>query len=100
MLSGLILAGIISANFSMYVVTKADSKKVDNIALKSLKSNLLVDIIVTTVSWIILLLTPYALWVWIIFDPLVGILIGVWMAILGTLYLRPVLKYIDGEKVE
>jgi len=94
LLSGLILAGIVSANYAMYVKNKNDSEAIDNVALKSITSNLLIDIIVTMVAWIILLLTPFSPWVWFIFDPLVGIFIGIWMFLLGIQYLKPVMKLI------
>ena len=93
-LSGLILAGIISLNYFMYAKTKEDSIAIDNVALKSITANLLIDIIVTVFAWIILLLTPYFPVVWLIFDPLVGIFIGIWMIITGLQYLKPGLREI------
>ena len=93
-ISGLILAGVVSAKFAMYVINKEDSESLDNIALKSITSNLQIDIIVTSAAWIILLLTPYAPWIWFIIDPLIGIFIGFWMFVIGIKYLKPAMYVI------
>jgi Co/Zn/Cd efflux system component len=81
---GLVLCVVICAKYWMYSVHKHHTKHLDNIALKSIESNLLIDLIVNIVAWVILLSSLFSNWVWFYIDPIVAIAIGIWMIIEGN----------------
>ncbi|MBD3354068.1 MAG: hypothetical protein GF364_21480 [Candidatus Lokiarchaeota archaeon] len=92
LLPALILAGIMCTKYTMHLIEKQDAEATGNIAIESIATNLLVDTIVALSTWIILILTSFWYWPFIALDPVIGIIIGIWMIASGVKYLRPFLK--------
>src|SRR6056297_698275 len=91
--SALILATILAIKFYLYLWLNRDAKITNNMAVKSLMTNIKIDIICVFSSWFVLIMTSLWYTPWIYFDPLIGILLGIWMIYHGLRYLYPMLKY-------
>jgi divalent metal cation (Fe/Co/Zn/Cd) transporter len=85
----LLLAITISAKFWIYQIHKIDAKETDNVAVKSLGTNLLIDILMNLSAWLIMLSNTLTSWFWYNLDPVIAIILGIWMIIEGIKYLKP-----------
>lgn len=88
-LPGLILAVIFGSKLWMHYSLKEDADMTDNIAIKSLATNLFVDMVVNISAWFILVATSFWYWPVILFDSIIGILIGIWMIVNGLKFMKP-----------
>jgi divalent metal cation (Fe/Co/Zn/Cd) transporter len=93
----LILSIIISIKYYLYTSFKKEALITDNIAIKSLSSNLLIDLITAISSWVMLLATSISYYPWIIVDCVIGIFIGILTSIHGIKYIGPVLRYVSHQ---
>ena len=96
-MAGFIISAIICAKFGMLVIHKKDSEELENLALKSIQSNLEIDLLVNLLAWVILLTSPVNTWMWFVFDPVFASLIGIWMILSGLRYIGPSLKAIEWD---
>ncbi|MBN2153180.1 MAG: hypothetical protein JW839_17130 [Candidatus Lokiarchaeota archaeon] len=90
----LVLATIISLKLIMYIVYREEAKDSDNLALKSLETNLLIDLIVNLSAWGIVLSSTVTNWLWFYMDPIMAMVISFWMIVEGGKYFKPL-----GDKI-
>ncbi len=90
----LVLASIISLKLIMYVIFKGEAKNSDNLALKSIETNLLIDLIINLSAWGIVMSTTMTNWLWFYIDPIMAMVISFWMIVEGWKYFKPL-----GDKI-
>ena len=90
--AALILAGIISVKAALFMQYHEDARVTENIAIKSLETNLKIDLTVSILAWFILIITAFWYWPWIVLDQIVAIVIGLWMMAHGLKFLMPLLR--------
>ncbi|MHA1730779.1 MAG: hypothetical protein ACTSU5_02500 [Promethearchaeota archaeon] len=96
MVPAIILALMIPAKFYMYNVQRADREATDdNVALKSIESNLMFDVVTNSLAWLILVFSANWFWPVVVLDYIVAIGIGGWMVFAGVMYLKPFVKYVS-----
>lgn len=91
-ISALILSGIIASKYIMYEIHKRDRMATNNIALKSMETNLIGDIVFSICAWVLLILMANWYFPFIFVDFMVAILIAVWLIFSAVKYFQGIDK--------